>query len=143
MPPSAWRAAQPASPSLPTRRSSDLLLAEYDPTGLVVSPEMFEKIEVEEDDNGAFRVAVSVAVGAEKRIWRVNVVETTAMTNANFLLGAFGLGASLHDRESVSVKVSTEHGTNFTDGACTFLASERLALEVPRPESFVIGTWTA
>src|SRR5690606_31637886 len=86
MPPSAWRAAQPASPSLPTRRSSDLLLAEYDPTGLVVSPEMFEKIEVEEDDNGAFRVAVSVAVGAEKRIWRVNVVETTAMTNANFLL---------------------------------------------------------
>jgi len=125
------------------RAITKALLAEYDPTGLVVSPEMFENIEVEEDDNGAFRVAVSVAVGAEKRIWRVNVVETTEMSNANFLLGAFGLGASLHDRESVSVKVSTEHGTNFTDGACTFLASERLALEVPRPESFVIGTWTA
>jgi len=119
------------------------LLAEYDPSGLVVSPEMFEAIEVEEDGNGAFRVAVSVAIGAEKRIWRLNVVETTAMANENFLIGSFGLGAQLHDRESVSVKVSTEHGENFTDGACTFLATERVALEVPRPESFVVGEWTA
>lgn len=130
--------------SVQVRRAiTKALLAEYDPTGLVVSPEMFEQIEVEEDKNGAFRVAVSVAIGAEKRIWRLNVVETTAMANENYLLGAFGLGAQLHDRESVSVKVSTEHGTNFTDGACTFLASERLALEVPRPESFVVGAWTA
>lgn len=118
------------------------LLAEYDPNGLVVSPTMFERIEVEEDNNGAFRVAISVAIGAEKRLWRVNVVETTAMDDTNYLLGSFGLGAQLHDRESVTVKVSTEHGTNFTDGACTFLASERVALEIPRPESFVIGQWT-
>lgn len=130
--------------SVQVRRAiTKALLAEYDPSGLVVSPEMFEKIEVEEDDTGAFRVAVSVAIGAEKRIWRLNVVETTAMSNSQYLLGAFGNGAQLHDRESVSVKVSTEHGTNFTDGGCTFLATERLALEVPRPESFVVGTWTA
>lgn len=129
--------------SVQARRAiTKALLAEYDPTGLVVSPEMFEQIEVEEDDQGAFRVAVSVAIGAEKRIWRLNVVETTAMSNANFLIGAFGMGAQLHDRESVSVKVSTEHSDNFTRGVVTFLASERLALEVPRPESFVIGSWT-
>jgi HK97 family phage major capsid protein len=128
--------------SVQVRRAiTKALLAEYDPSGLVVSPEMFEAIEVEEDGNGAFRVAVSVAIGAEKRIWRLNVVETTAMANENFLVGAFGLGAQLHDRESVSVKVSTEHGENFTDGACTFLATERVALEVPRPESFIVGTW--
>lgn len=128
--------------SVQVRRAiTKALLAEYDPTGLVVSPEMFERLEVEEDKNGAFRVAVSVAIGAEKRIWRLSVVETTAMDNTNFLLGSFGLGAQLHDRESVNVKVSTEHGTNFTDGACTFLASERVALEVPRPESFIVGTW--
>jgi len=128
--------------SVQVRRAiTKALLAEYDPSGLVVSPEMFEQIEVEEDGNGAFRVAVSVAIGAEKRIWRLNVVETTAMANENFLVGAFGLGAQLHDRESVSVKVSTEHGENFTDGACTFLATERVALEVPRPESFIVGTW--
>ena len=130
--------------SVQVRRAiTKALLAEYDPTGLVVSPEMFEQIEVEEDDNGAFRVAVSVAIGAEKRIWRLNVVETTAMSNAKFLIGAFGMGAQLHDRESVSVKVSTENSDNFERGVVTFGGSERLALEIPRPESFVVGTWTA
>jgi HK97 family phage major capsid protein len=64
------------------------------------------------------------------------------MDDAKFLVGAFGTGAQLHDRESVKVVASTEHGTNFTDGACTFLATERLALEVARPESFVVGSWT-
>ena len=101
------------------------------------------KIEVEVDTTGAFRVAVSVAIGAEKRIWRLNVVETTAMSNTKFLIGAFGMGAQLHDRESVSVKVSTENSDNMERGVVTFLGSERLALEVPRPESFVVGTWTA
>jgi len=117
------------------------LLAEYEPNGLVVSPDRFEEIEVEEDNNGAFRVAVSVAIGAEKRIWRVPVVETTAMSSSNYLLGSFGLGAQLHDRESITVQVSTEHNQNFTDGVVTFLGSERVALEVVRPESFVIGAW--
>lgn len=130
--------------SVQVRRAiTKALLAEYDPNGLVVSPEMMEHIEVEEDSTGAFRVAVSVALGAERRVWRLRVVETTAMSNAKFLVGSFGLGAQLHDREKVSVKVSTEHGTNFTDGAVTFLGSERVALEVPRPESFIVGTWTA
>lgn len=130
--------------SIQVRRAiTKALLAEYEPTGLVVSPEMWENIEIEEDRNGAFRVAVAVAIGAEKKVWRLNVVETTAMSNTRFLMGSFGLGAQLHDRENVSVQVSTEHGQNFTDGVVTMKGSERVALEVSRPESFVIGTWTA
>lgn len=117
-------------------------LAEYTPTGVVISPTMWEAVEVETDDQGAFRVAVAVAVGAEKRVWRLNVVETTAMIDTHFLVGAFGMGAQLHDRESVSVSVSSEHADNFAKGMVTFRADERLALEVPRPESFVYGEWT-
>jgi HK97 family phage major capsid protein len=129
--------------SVQVRRAiTKALLAEYDPSGLVVSPNLFEQLEVETDNTGAFRVAVSVAIGAEKRLWRLNVVETTAMSDANFLIGAFGMGAQLHDRESVKVQVSTENGMNFVDGAATFLASERVGLEVGRPESFVVGSWT-
>ncbi|WP_406730741.1 phage major capsid protein [Streptomyces sp. NBC_01794] len=124
------------------RAITKALLAEYEPTGIVLSPTMWEHVEVEEDDNGAFRVAVAVAIGAEKKVWRLNVVETTAMADTDFLIGAFGLGAQLHDRENVSVTVSSENGENFEKGLITFRADERLALEVPRPESFVIGTWT-
>lgn len=124
------------------RAITKALLAEYEPTGIVLSPTMWEHVEVEEDKNGAFRVAVAVAIGAEKKVWRLNVVETTAMADDDFLIGAFGLGAQLHDRENVSVTVSSENADNFEKGLITFRADERLALEVPRPESFVIGTWT-
>lgn len=119
------------------------LLAEYEPTGIVLSPTMWEQVEVETDDTGAFRGALQVAVGAEKKVWRINVVETTAMPDGNYLLGAFGMGAQLYDRENVSVTVSSENSDNFERGVITFRADERVALEVPRPESFVIGSWTA
>jgi len=129
--------------SVQVRRSiTRALLAEYEPSGLIISPAQWEMVEVEEDDNGQFRVAVSVAIGATKRVWRLNVVETTAMPDTRFVVGAFGLGAQLHDREMVSVKVSTENSDNMERGVVTFRADERLAFEVPRPESFVIGTWT-
>lgn len=119
------------------------LLAEYEPSGVVLSPQMFEEVEIEEDDTGAFRVAISVALGAEKKIWRLNVVETTAMADANYLVGSFGMGASLYDREAVSVTASSEHSDNYARGVITFRADERLALLVERPESFVVGSWTA
>lgn len=117
-------------------------LAEYEPTGIVVSPTMWEQIEVEEDGYGGFRVAVNVSVGAVKQVWHLDVVATTAMSDDNFLLGAFGLGAMLHDREAVNVIMSTENRDNIERNVVTFRAEERLALEVPRPESFVVGTWT-
>lgn len=117
-------------------------LAEYEPTGLVLSPAMWEAVEVEEDDQGGFRVAVSVAVGAVKQVWHLDVVSTTAMEDARFLIGAFGMGAQLHDREAVGVTMSTENRDNYERNVVTFRGEERVALEVPRPESFVIGTWT-
>lgn len=124
------------------RAITKAMLAEYDPTGLVISPTMWESVEVETDNTGAFRVLVSVAIGAEKRVWQLSVVSTTAMGDDKFLLGAFGMGSMIHDRESVSVAVSSEHDRNFTEGTVTFLAEERLAFECVRPESHVIGTWT-
>ncbi|MEW1677824.1 phage major capsid protein [Streptomyces noursei] len=124
------------------RAMTKALLAEYEPTGVVLSPTMWEHVEVETDDTGAFRVALQVAVGAQKKVWRLNVVETTAMPDGQYLLGAFGLGAQLYDRENVSVTVSSENSDNFERGVLTFRADERLALEISRPESFVIGTWT-
>ncbi|HET9655454.1 MAG TPA: phage major capsid protein [Kineosporiaceae bacterium] len=123
------------------RAVTKAMLAEYEPSGIILSPTMWEHVEVEEDKNGQFRVAVAVAIGAEKRVWRLQLVETTAMSDDFFMLGAFGMGAQLHDRESVSVRVSSENATNFEDGIVTFRADERVALEIVRPESFVIGKW--
>ncbi|MFJ5121968.1 phage major capsid protein [Kitasatospora sp. NPDC088548] len=117
------------------------VLAEYEMSGLVISPNLWEELELETDDTGAFRIAVQVAVGAEKKVWRLGVVDTTAMADEQFLVGAFGNGAQLYDREAVSVTVSSENGLNFENGLISIRADERVALEVARPESFVVGTW--
>ncbi len=124
------------------RAMTKAILAYYEPNGVVLHPLDFEDIELEEDKTGAYRVAVSVAIGAEKRVWRLNVVDTPAMLEGKFLIGSWGYGAKLYDREQVTVQASTEHATGFTDGYVTIKASERVGLAVDRPESFVYGTFT-
>ncbi|MFJ3793444.1 phage major capsid protein [Kitasatospora sp. NPDC090091] len=137
-----YQALQADKRSVQVRRAiTKGVLAEYEMTGLVISPNLWEELELETDDTGAFRIAVAVAVGAERKVWRLGVVDTTAMADDKFLVGAFGSGAQLHDRESVSVTVSSENGLNFENGVISIRADERVALEVPRPESFVVGTW--
>jgi hypothetical protein len=124
------------------RAATRVELAEYASTGVVLHPLDWEALELEETDTGEYRIAMSVAVGAEKRVWTMDVVSTTAMTQNNYLLGAFGLGAMYYDRETVSVTVSTENKDNYERNVVTFRAESRGALEVMRPESFVAGTFT-
>ncbi|MFC4014615.1 phage major capsid protein [Nonomuraea purpurea] len=118
------------------------ILSYYDPSGVVMHPLDFEDIELEEDKQGGYRVAVSVAIGAEKRVWRLAVIDTPAMVQGRYLLGAWGYGAKLFDRETVVVQASTEHGQNFIEGTVTIKATERIGLATDRPESFVFGSFT-
>ncbi|MEU4229512.1 phage major capsid protein [Nonomuraea sp. NPDC026600] len=125
------------------RRAMTLsILSYFDPNGIILHPIDFEGIELEEDNQGAFRVAVSVAIGAEKRVWRLNVIDTAAMRVGKFVLGSFGQGAKLYDRETVVVQASTETGNSFLEGTVVIKASERVGLVVDRPESFVYGSFT-
>jgi HK97 family phage major capsid protein len=134
-------AADPLSAQL--RRAATLaMISEYEPNGIVVHPTDWEDLELEVTGNGEYRLAVNVAIGGQKRVWGMNIVTTTAMNATEFLLGSFGLGATLYDREQVGVMVSTEDSDNFRRNAITIRAEERVALEVSRPESFISGTLT-
>ncbi|MFB7126182.1 phage major capsid protein [Kitasatospora sp. NPDC056273] len=125
------------------RAATRAVLAFYPPSGIVLHPFDFEDLELETDGQGAYRVAVNVAIGAQKVVWRLAVVDSMAINQGKFLVGSFGLGARLYDREQVSVQVSTENRDNFERGVVTMRGSERIGLEVPRPESFVYGTFKA
>jgi HK97 family phage major capsid protein len=82
------------------------ILAYFSPTGVVLHPLDWEDLELETDKNGAYTIATSVAIGGERRVWRMNVVDTPAMTEGRFLLGAFGTGAKVYDREQVRIDLT-------------------------------------
>jgi HK97 family phage major capsid protein len=124
------------------RRAATLsFLAYYEPTGIVLHPNDWEKIELTKDVNGQYLVAVSVAMGGEPRLWRIPVVETPAIGEGTALIGAFGTGAQLYDREQASIRISEQHADFFVRNAIVVLAEQRLALAVKRPEAFVKVTF--
>ena len=120
------------------RRAATLaFLAYYEPTGVVLHPNDWEDIELAKDTNGQYLVAVSVALGGEPKLWRIPVVETPAIPEGTALVGAFGTGAQLYDREQASIRISEQHSDFFVRNAIVVLAEQRLALAVKRPEAFV------
>jgi len=124
------------------RRAATLaFLAYYEPSGIVMHPNDWEDIELTKDTNGQYLVAVSVAMGGEPRVWRMPVVETPAIAEGTALVGAFGTGAQLYDREDASIRISEQHSDFFIRNAIVILAEQRLALAVKRPEAFVKVTF--
>jgi HK97 family phage major capsid protein len=124
------------------RRAATLsFLAYYEPSGVVMHPSDWEKIETTKDEYGQYLVAVSVALGGEPKVWRLPVVETPAMPEGTALVGSFGQGAQLYDREQASIRISEQHADFFIRNAIVILAEQRLALAVKRPESFVKVTF--
>ena len=124
------------------RRAATLsFLAYYEPSGVVMHPNDWEDIELTKDGNGQYLIAISVAMGGEPKVWRLPIVETPAMTQGVALVGSFGQGAQLYDREQASIRISEQHADFFIRNAIVILAEQRLALAVKRPESFVAVTF--
>jgi HK97 family phage major capsid protein len=124
------------------RRAATLAyLAYYEPTGIIVHPSDWEDIELTKNSQGTYLLAMSVAGGAESRVWRIPVIDTPAISEGTALVGAFGTGAQLYDREAASIRISEQHSDFFVRNAIVVLAEERLALAVKRPEAFVKVTF--
>jgi len=120
------------------RRAATLsFLAYYEPTGVILHPNDWEDIELTKNSNGTYLMAVSIQQGGEARLWRMPVVDTPAIAEGTALIGSFGVGAQLYDRESPNIRISEQHEDFFVRNAIVVLAEQRLALAVKRPESFV------
>lgn len=112
----------------------------FPPTGVVVSPTDWETIELTKGTDGHY-VYLNVPQGNEMRLFRVPVVQSVSMTAGSFLVGAFGLGAQVFDREIANVRISEHHADYFTRNQLAVLCEERIALAIYRPEAFVVGTF--
>jgi HK97 family phage major capsid protein len=113
-------------------------LAEFPATGGVLNPKDWTRIELMKDTLGRYIIGNPQGT-AEKRLWGIPFVDTQAMTEDKYLVGAFQLGAQIFDREDANVEISTEDSDNFRKNLVTVRAEERVGLAVYRPEAFVKG----
>ncbi len=82
----------------------------------------------------------SPADAGPERIWGLPVRITSALTENTGLVGAFKPFSQIFRREGITITISTEHSTYFTENKVAILAEERLALAVYRPAAFCTVT---
>lgn len=125
------------------RAATKAALAYYPVNGVVLHPNDWEDIELLKGSDKHY-IWVSVPDGAGvMRVWGIPVVVTTAINEGEFALGAWGMGATLWDRENATVRVAEQHEDFFIRNMVVVLAEERLAQTVERPEAFVHGSFDA
>ena len=117
-------------------------IAEYRASAIALNPVDWADIELTKDSTGSY-IWVNVQEGGAQRLWKLPVVDSNAVPEGEFLVGALNIAAQIFDREEAAVEVSTEDGDNFRTNMVTIRAEERLAMAVYREESFVHGEFDA
>lgn len=117
-------------------------LAGYPVTGICLHPSDWETIELTKGGDDHY-IWANVNQNGVNRLWGVPVVQSLGMAAGDYLVGAFGLGSQIWDREQANVRVSDHHADFFTRNMIAILAEERLAMTTYRPQAFVRGTFPA
>jgi HK97 family phage major capsid protein len=114
------------------RAVTDIRLELYEVNGIVLNPADGESIELDKNANGDY---VSLYDSTTGQLWRVNVVETPAITVGTALVGNFFLGSTLWDRANTEIRVG-EPNDYFLRNAVAILAELRVAFAVKRALAF-------
>lgn len=117
-----------------------VVISEYMADGVVLNHLDWGNMELTKDSQYRYIMANPFNL-ATPRLWGLPVVATNSMTADEFLVGAFGMGATIYDREQMNVAISTEDGDNFSQNMVTIRVEGRLQLAVERAQAFVYGSF--
>jgi HK97 family phage major capsid protein len=109
------------------------------PSAAVLNPNDWEAIRLSRENAatgtlGGYLMGPPSQVGAVT-LWGMPVVEAEALTENTGLVGDFGMGCSLFDREQAAIRVGTIDD-QFVRNMQTILAELRAAFVVYRPAMF-------
>jgi HK97 family phage major capsid protein len=111
------------------------------PNFVVLHPDDMEKFDELKTSTGEYLLSGPLNFSPIMRLWRqLVVVENTAMTAGNFLVG-YGPAAGIFDRMDAQIFVADQHSDFFIRNIFVVLAEERLALAVFRPAAFAKGVF--
>lgn len=117
-------------------------VSEYMPDAVVMNPNDWDAIERLHVGTSDDRYVIGDPRSMlSSNLWGLPVIVSNSVSAGTFLLGSFGMGAEIKDREQATVEVSREHSDNFTKNMITILAEERIALVVYRTEAFITGSF--
>jgi HK97 family phage major capsid protein len=120
---------------------ADCMTADFPATAVLLNPVDWAAIELLKDSQGRYIIG-DPANGAAPSLWGLPVIQSNAITADSFMVGAFDMAATIHNREGVVVELSESDSDNFTKNLVTVRAERRLALTVERPASLRGGDLT-
>lgn len=119
-------------------------VSRLDATFIVLNPIDSEEFDVLKDGFGQYRGGNPIGnFGFNQPIWRLQRVESEAITEGTALVGARA-GATVYDRQPLTVLTADQHADFFVRNLVVILFEERLALPVYFPTAFVevtLGDW--
>jgi len=126
------------------RAITQVQLARGVATGIVLSPQGLERIELIKDTGGEYVAELRVTGdNYESTVWRVPVLVSDVLSADEFMVGDFVRAARLWDRQQATIEISADHADFFVRNLVAIRAEERVALTVPRPALLVKGTFAA
>lgn len=111
---------------------AQLLVAGYQADAVILNPVDLADMEIEE---GTTANVKGITLGVEK-------IQSNAVAQDTFLVGAFRQAATVHNRQGVVVELSESDSDNFTKNLVTVRAERRLALTVEVPAALMGGDLT-
>jgi len=106
-----------------------------EPTGAVFHAQDWQDVKLLRTIDGVY-IWGSPSDSSPDRIWGLDVKVSNSITQGTALVGAFRPYAQVFEREGLTIEISTEHSTFFTERKVALLAYQRLALAVYRPSAF-------
>jgi len=110
--------------------------AGYLPNLIVMHPADLTELELLKDSTGQYLNLVTTNPDGTPRLWRLDVLESTAIAENTGLVGDFMDGAELFDREMVNIQIYAQHSDYATRGLVLIQIAERVGLAVKTPNAF-------
>ena len=113
----------------------------YTPEAFILNPTDWTKLCMVKDTTGRYILGGPQSV-ATKSLWGVPVVTTASLAAGKIILGNFTLGASIYDRQALTVSMTDSDAENFRSMVITVRVNRRLALVVEQPGAILAGAFT-
>jgi len=121
------------------RAALQVRMAELKAGWIAMNPVSWAGIELMKSATDSHYIqGLNLTTGRVPQLFGLSVVETTAIPENEFLVGARE-AATIFDRQESTITVSTDHADFFTKGLVAIKATCRLASVVHRPAALVYG----